>query len=437
MFAGFTLDVELPVKVERDQLALEVVPSGFFYVGYYNGDLLRFTEEQYREALVKGSEFATDVITRPNVFKSKVVMNGFSIDHEPGDMILIENDGENYYLRVVRSPSLKLTQPIGDVYPFDTVFNIVFTPDEGFDFNYELEVLVNGEVVETLLAPPYATQWTPSLAGTYTIMGRFNASGMPETTNASVVRVEAPTAPPIEIVSDLTVFPQSLMVGEIGTATITVDDPDNVASTQFFVDGIENIGSLDLYSMDYVFDTEGNKEIYAVVTAIDGGTFDTPTRTVEVRPVPTYTLPPVTFKAEVQTDEFLAKVVDDNSARSNGPEGLAQLFDDNSNTKWLQFLKGKYSTTFDFIWPNIVTISGVTMTSAGDAAYRDPIKMTVINGDTGEEFEIPLLPIRGPRKTTYTFMFPEPVITGTLRIIPSTNDYGHSMQLAELSFVYN
>ena len=114
---GLTLDISVPLRVERDQINIEYVPQGIYYVGYFQGKLLRFTEQQYFDALIFGSEFPSDAISPPNAWKGEATANGFKIDYSPGDTLIVENHDGNYVIRVFSSPNITLLQPFSQQYP--------------------------------------------------------------------------------------------------------------------------------------------------------------------------------------------------------------------------------------------------------------------------------------------------------------------------------
>jgi len=431
--SGFTLDVNIPLKVERDSITIEYHPSGIYYVGYFNGKLLRFTEDQYYLAIGKGAEFPTDAMAPPNVWKGETVMNGYSYDYDPGDTLIIQDDGVNYYLRLIKSPSIALVQPVGQDYTFGTALNIVFIPEFDFDFTGEMDVVVNGESIGMLNSEPYSMLWTPDKLGKYVIHGSFYNDGRLKETNAIFIEV---TGEPIILDPTLIIEPDNLTVGGSAVATLNVSNPDDVLSTEFYVDGEMALGGLDMFLANVIFDNAGTSEVYVRVEAMDGGIFETERQTVLVNDVPlppSYALPFIDFPIEYQTEDFLVKAMGDNASKG---EGIDKLFDESVGTKWLIFLGGVFSTTMDFVWDNEVTISGLALSSANDASRRDPILLGVINGDTGESFSVEGLPTDALRRSSYGVTFPAPVTASSLRFVLTNHDYGHSMQMSGLSFVY-
>lgn len=516
---GLTLDVSIPLKVERDQMNIEYVPEGIYYVGYFRGQLLRFTEQQYLDALLKGREFPTDSIAPPNVWKGEVVANGFKIDYSPGDTLIVEDHEENYHIRIFRSPNITLVQPYSQEYPLGQALNIAFLPDVGYDFTGTIDVYINGSKL-TELVGTYQTSWTPPSVGKYIVFGRFFAiDGRISDTNVSIVDITSPfqniettltvlpiesflgdtviltvEAEPLDFVSEvffnidgqevqgvvdpftvnytstqiglkevfarivstegktftseiktfsvierpivlnplLSVSKSDLNIGGSSTVSVVVEDETKVSNVSFLVGDVEIDNDGDPYSQSIVFNSLGEFSVKSVVTATNGLTFESNSEIVTVSEI-SYVLPPIDFNVDFMTPDFYVQALGDNASRG---EGLDKLFDGDVNTKWLHFLNGLYTTTMDFNFGTSVVISGINISTANDASLRDPRSINVINGETGDSFVINGVPSGASRKTSYTILFPAPVDTSVLRLEISTNSYGHSVQMSELSFVY-
>lgn len=145
-------------------------------------------------------------------------------------------------------------------------------------------------------------------------------------------------------------------------------------------------------------------------------------------PAADFELPAVAWAATSGQDGFTAFATGENA--NAFAEVLGNLFDADPATKWLAW---ESTPTIQIAFAAPRTVTGLTLTTANDAALRDPAQLTILDGETGESFVL-AVPETRARKTDLTLLFPAPLTTATLRI-EMTNRGDSRTQLAGLAFL--
>lgn len=147
-------------------------------------------------------------------------------------------------------------------------------------------------------------------------------------------------------------------------------------------------------------------------------------------PPPAYELPEVLFTAEAVTPLGTWYATDENTSAFQ--EILAKLFDGNAGTKWLAW-ESDPILQLHTLAP--ITITGLSLTSANDAAARDPAVLRLTVGETGQEILLDV-PAFSSRRQALQIALPAPITTRRLRIA-MLNRGDTRTQLAELELLYD
>ena len=138
-----------------------------------------------------------------------------------------------------RPPVVNLTAPsTGTVLPAGVTIGLAATATSPDGTVASVQFLANGRSVGSVATAPYTTTWTPSTAGTYTVIAQAtDNSGNVAASPAVIVSVLANQAPIVSIAAPTN--GSVITAGSGVTLNASASDPDGtIASVQFLINGV-------------------------------------------------------------------------------------------------------------------------------------------------------------------------------------------------------
>jgi len=135
-------------------------------------------------------------------------------------------------------PTITLTNPqTGSTVAAGTSVSLTAVATSASGTISKVVFTTNGVVINTVSAAPYQTNWTPTAAGTYTLLAQSTDNlGNIATSSAVTLTVTGNQAPVVSITSPS--VGSTVQVSNAVTVTATASDPDGiVSSVQFFANG--------------------------------------------------------------------------------------------------------------------------------------------------------------------------------------------------------
>lgn len=199
---------------------------------------------------------------------------GNSISSDPVLVRVTESDVESPQITVsVTPPIIDLGDPVS--------LEAHVGPTEWEDLAVEL--LVDGRVLFTLTEPPYQTDWTPNVAGVYSMVAavKNGSGGRVESAPATVTVLSAPRDP-----FDLVATPATGMAVGDPIVLSLLPPVGDVQAVGFFVNGelltTLDTGSFDPTQVEWVPTETGSYELNGIVFFKDGEVLRSETRMVDV-----------------------------------------------------------------------------------------------------------------------------------------------------------
>jgi subtilisin family serine protease len=263
----------------------------------------------------------------------------------------------------------------------------------------KVEFYDGATLIGTDTTAPYAVSWSSTVAGTHNLKAKATDNQGAATTSASVaVTVQAGNQPPTAAITAPTSGGSTSAGVAVHVAAVANDADGSVAKVEFF-DGLHLIGSDTTapFAVAWTPTTAGLHSLTAKATDNAGATGQSAVVAVNVTAA-------VVAGDTIDTVGGVMTAAGENPAGWNGkPEGVAQVFDNDAATKWLDFALSQPQTRASWLlfrYPagKACTITAYTLTSANDAAERDPAQWllqgsndggatwTSLDGRTGEVF---------------------------------------------------
>ncbi len=226
------------------------------------------------------------------------------------------------------SPVVSITSPAAGTVNVNTQQTVSATATDSDGTVTSVRFLVNGAALATLTAFPYATTWTPTTAGTYTLQAIATDNLGNTTTSSSVsVTVTSGTAPTVSISS-----PAAGTINVNSTNTITASATANsgtITGVEFFANGISlGTDTVAPYTATFTPIATGTYSLTAVATDTLGNrsTSAAVAMTVVANALPTVSVTAPTSGASVTAGS--ATTLTATAADSDGTIARVQFFVD-------------------------------------------------------------------------------------------------------------
>jgi hypothetical protein len=176
------------------------------------------------------------------------------------------------------APTVAITSPTaGTSVGAGTIVNLAATASAANGAITSVRFLANGFVVGTATVSPFLTSWSPSAAGTYSLVAQATDNAGNVTASAPVtLTVTGNAAPTVSVTSPRS--GASLAVGATTTVTAAASDPDGtIASVQFYANNVSlGVDTVAPYSATWSPSAEGMYRITAVAIDNSGAAVTSP-----------------------------------------------------------------------------------------------------------------------------------------------------------------
>jgi hypothetical protein len=296
---------------------------------------------------------------------------------DPNNSGVLTLNGKNQGTTTGTAPVVSITSPAnGTTFPAGSsiTINAMATDADGNNTITGVTFLANGQVIGTDNTSPYSFTWTGAASGAHQLTARAtdntNLTGTSQTVSVTVSGVTG-TAPVATITSPSSgaTFPAGSSVTINATAT-DADGNNTITGVAFLANGqVLGTDNTSPYSFTWANAPSGTHQLTARATDNTNLTGTSAAVTVTVGSAPTgedITNSPGTISAQYSD--------------SPAGEDIAKVIDNTSSTKYLTFHN---SAWIQFQSSGSYVVTRYAITSANDAAERDPLTWTFSGSTNG------------------------------------------------------